>query len=98
MSKLPRSVVAPARKRLVRRRSNWLSRDSYFAAGSRNSRFTFAVHVAAPRQEARSRPSEGLTCAFAAGYVDVIGIPGIFWNVALVWRSHGSGYTTRNFT
>src|SRR5881394_1223029 len=57
-----------------------------------------ALHVAAPRHCARSRPSDVLTTALLVGFVAVTGMPGMFWNVALVCRSHGSGYTTRNFT
>src|SRR5262245_15356925 len=98
MSKLPRSVTPPTRTRLVKRRSNWLSRFSKYDVGSRSSRFMLALQVAAPRHCARSRPSDVRTTALAVGFVAVTGIPGMFWNVALVWRSQGNGYTTRNFT
>src|SRR4029453_11931247 len=66
--------------------------------GSSSSRFMLALQVAAPRHAARSRLSDVLTTALLVGFVAVMGMPAIFWNVALVCRSHGSGYTTRNFT
>src|SRR5262245_35073645 len=98
MSKFPRSVTPPTRTRLVNRRSSWLSRDSNVDVGSRSSRFMLALQVAAPRHCARSRPSDVLTTALLVGFVAVMGMPGMFWNVALVCRSHGNGYTTRNLT
>src|SRR4030095_15464433 len=98
MSKLPRTVPPPTRTRLVKRRSNWLSLDSKFVVGSRSSRFMLALQVAAPRHCARSRRSDVLTTALLVGFVAVTGMPAMFWNVALVWRSHGNGYTTKNFT
>src|SRR5262245_837431 len=55
-----------------------------------------ALQVAAPRHCARSRPSDVRTTALLVGFVAVTGMPGMFWNVALVCRSHGNGYTTRN--
>src|SRR5262245_55531474 len=96
MSKLPRNVTPATRTRLVKRRSSCVSRDSKYVVGSSSSTFMLALQVAAPRHAARSRPSEVLTTALLVGFVAVLEMPGMFWKVALVCRSQGSGYTTRN--